>query len=162
MARRGEVASESGQVNINGTTYNIDLAAHIAECDANYWRVMRLFPRLQERDRSSFGVTLAGRRALVSIEVAERSRYTTVVRLCPSPEAPWGMVPTFAVRLYHDANCAEVIEYQRRRNFRSVYAYPNRAMRQRDEKAQVNRLLGEFLSCCLSHGIAAFQPALTT
>ncbi len=146
----------------NGGSYSIDLAAHIAECDANYWRVLRLFPKLREHDRSSFGVTLAGRSALVSIEVAERSRYTTVVRLRPSPEAPWGMVPTFGVRLYHDANCAEVIEYQRGRNFRSVYAYPNPAMRQRDEKAQVNRLLGEFLSCCLSHGIAASQPALMT
>ena len=151
-----------GEMNINGSNYNIDLAAHIAECDANYWRVMRLFPDLRERDENSFRVTLAGREAVVSIEVTERSRYTTVVRLRTSPQAPWGSMPTFGVRLYHDANCAEVIEYQRRRHFESAYAYPNPAMRHRDEKAQVNRLLGEFLSCCLGHGIAAYQTALVT
>ena len=141
--------------------YNIDLASHLAVCDANYLRVMQLFPHLHERNGSAVGVTLAGRRIKVSAEVAQRNRYTTVIRLRQSPEAPWGTSPMFCVRLYHDVACAEVTEYQGIRQFNAVYPYPNAHMRHRDEKAQVNRLLGEFLSCCLGQGTAVLKPALT-
>lgn len=146
-------------MNRKAGNYNIDLAAHIAECDANYMRVMRLFPQLHEQEGGAIGVTLAGRRTVVSVEVAQRSRYTTVVRLRQSPEAPWGASPLFSVRLYHDLACAEVMEYQCARRFNAVYAYPNADMRHPDEKAQVNRLLGEFLSCCLSCGVFVHEPA---
>ena len=142
--------------------YNIDLTAYMAECDANYMRVMRLFPKLRERDDSAIGMAIAGHSAKVLINVAQRSRHTTVIRLRLSPESPWGVSPVFGVRLYHDLSCAEVIEYQRCRQFKPVYAYPNDDMRHPDEKAQVNRLLGEFLSCCLNHGVTMQEPALTT
>lgn len=147
-------------MNPNENGYNIDLSAHMAECDANYLRVMKLFPKLRERTASTFAVCLNGHRAQVSVEVAERSRYTTVIRLRQSPDAPWGANPAFRVRLYHDARCAEVIEYQCAKHFNAVYPYPNAGMRQRDEKAQVNRLLGEFLAFCLRHGANAREPLL--
>ncbi len=147
-------------MNYGAGHYNIDLAAHLAVCDANYLRVMRLFPQLHERDGAAVGVTLAGRRIRVAVEVAQRSRHTTMIRLRQSPEAPWGASPMFCVRLYHDLNCAEVTEYQSARHFNPVYAYPNTHMRQRDEKAQVNQLLGEFLSCCLGQGAAVHEPVL--
>ena len=140
--------------------YNIDLGAHMAECDANYLRVMKLFPQLRERTPSAFAVSLGGRCAQVSAEVAESSRYTTVIRLRQSPDAPWGANPEFRVRLYHDARCAEVIEYQCAKHFNAVYPYPNAGMRQRDEKAQVNRLLGEFLAFCLRQGANAARESL--
>ena len=132
------------------------------ECDANYVRLMRLCPTLRERGGGSFGVTIAGRRAQVGIEVVERNPYTTLIRLRQRPEAPWGLNPGFTVRLYHDARCAEVVEYQRARHFKAVYDYPNEAMRQRDEKVQVNRFLGEFLSYCLRNGVALREPAVVT
>ena len=141
--------------------YSIDLPRHMAECDANYLRIMRLFPGLRDRHGDTLDVTIAGRRAEVSIEVLERSPYTTVIRLTQGPEAPspWGLNPGFTVRIYHDARCAEVVEYQRARHFKAVYAYPNDAMRQKDEKVQVNRFLGEFLSYCLRNGVALREPA---
>ena len=144
------------------THYSIDLPKHMAECDANYLRLMRLFPALRERKCESFGVTVAGQRAQVSIRVLERNPYTTLVRLRQRPEASWGLNPGFTVRLYHDARCAEVVEYQRARHFKAVYPYPNGAMRQRDEKVQVNRFLGEFLSYCLRNGVALPEPAVVT
>ena len=149
-------------MNCNENSYNIDLGAHMAECDANYLRVMKLFPKLRERADSAFAMSLSGRRTEVSVEVAERSRYTTVIRLRQSPDAPWGANPAFRVRLYHDARCAEVIEYQCAKHFNAVYPYPNAGMRQRDEKAQVNRLLGEFLAFCLRHGASVHEPLLVT
>ena len=72
-------------MNPNKNGYNIDLSAHMAECDANYLRVMKLFPKLRERAASAFAVRLNGRHTRVSVEVAERSRYTTVIRLRQSP-----------------------------------------------------------------------------
>ena len=139
--------------------YSIDLPRHMAECDANYLRLMRLFPALRERPGETLSVNVIGRRADVSLEVIERSPYTTLIRLKQGPEERWGLNPGFTVRLYHDARCAEVVEYQRARHFKPVYAYPNDSMRQRDEKVQVNRLLGEFLSYCLRNGIALREPA---
>ena len=153
-------AADDGGMSFKAKNYSIDLAAHLAECDANYMRVMQLFPRLHERDAGAVGVNLAGRRIKVSIEVAKRSRYTTIISLRQSPEAPWGASPMFRVCLYHDLNCAEVTEYQSARRFNAVYSYPNAHMRQRDEKAQVNRLLGEFLACCLGQDALVHKPVL--
>ena len=139
--------------------YNIDLPRHMAECDANYARLMRLFPALREREGSTLSVDIVGRRADVNLEILERNRYTTLVRLRQRPDTSWGLNPGFTVRLYHDARCAEVVEYQQARHFKAVYPYPNIAMRQRDEKVQVNRFLGEFLSYCLRNGVALREPA---
>jgi len=47
--------------------YSIDLPRHMAECDANYLRIMRLFPGLRDRHGDTLDVTIAGRRAEVSI-----------------------------------------------------------------------------------------------
>lgn len=137
--------------------YNMDLAEHMAVCDANYLRLVKLFPTLRDQPKGVFGVTIAGQRTEVIVEVLQRSPYTSLVRVRQLPDAPWGINPGFTVRLYHDARNAEVVEYQGARHFKAVYDYPNRVMRQRDEKAQVNRLLGEYLSNCLRHGAAAAE-----
>ncbi len=139
--------------------YSIDLSRHMVECDANYARLMRLFPALSKRRGNTLRVDIAGRRTDVGLEILERNRYTTLIRLRQRPDAPWGLNPCFTVRLYHDTRCAEVVGYQRARHFKAVYPYPNAAMRQRDEKVQVNRFLGEFLSYCLRNGVALREPA---
>ena len=95
------------------------------------------------------------------MEVVERSPYTTLIRLSQHPDAPWNHKARMTVRLYHDARSAEVVEYQVRKHFlRAVYDYPNADMRQPDEKAQINRFLGEYLAHCLSHGVATEAPVL--
>ena len=134
--------------------YSIDLPAHMAECDANYLRLKKLFPSLRERDASSFGIDINGNVLEIKLEVVERSRYTSLVRLTQLPVAPWSRKPSITIRMYHDARSAEVVEYQGKRHFRAVYDYPNEDMRHPDEKAQINRFLGEYLSLCLTHGIA--------
>ena len=140
--------------------YSIDLPAHMAECDANYLRLMKLFPSLRDDDVSVFGVVVGDNPYQVHIEVQERGPYTTLIRLTQLPKAPWSTRPALTVRLYHDARSAEVVEYQRGGHFRAVYDYPNRDMRLPDEKAQVNRFLGEFLSMCLTHGVSVREPVL--
>ena len=56
------------------------------------------------------------------------------------------------VRLYHDASLAEVVKCQGYQQFAPRYEYPNINMHQIDEKAQMNRFLGELLAHCVSHG----------
>jgi uncharacterized protein len=138
--------------------YRIDLPAHMAECDANYLRLMKLFPRLREADVSEFGIVLSAQPHRVQLRVTERGPYTTTVEIRQLPRAPWNHRPLMVVRLYHDARSAEVAECHGARHFRAVYDYPNRQMHLPDEKAQVNRFLTEFLSMCLHHGVAVTEP----
>lgn len=147
----------------NRGRYRIDLPAHMAECDANYLRLVKLFPKLGESDVAAIDVDVSGSRMEVRLDVLERSPYTTLIRLSQRPELPWSRKSSLTIRLYHDARSAEVVEYQGKRHFlRAVYDYPNADMRQPDEKAQINRFLGEFLALCLRHGVAAETPVLAS
>jgi uncharacterized protein YqiB (DUF1249 family) len=141
----------------------MDLPAHMAECDANYLRLNKLFPELGEVDTGAIALELNGQRLSVRMQVMERSPYTTLIRLSQHPDAPWNHRARMTVRLYHDARSAEVVEYQGKKHFlRAVYDYPNADMRQPDEKAQINRFLGEYLAHCLSHGVAVEAPVLAS
>lgn len=141
--------------------YSIDLPGHMAECDANYLRLEKLFPQLCDKQCSHFTVDLNGSSLDIRLDVIERAPYTTVLKLSQAPELPWSKTPSLTIRMYHDARSAEVVEYQGERHFRAVYHYPNETMRQPDEKAQINRFLGEFLSLCLARGVAVGAPLLT-
>lgn len=134
--------------------YNIDLRAHLEQCDDNYRRLARLMPDLQRTDRRHFRIFPRTAALTVTFEVIHRSRYTTVLSLSlPASIRGFGDM-RIKVRVYHDARTAEVIEFQGQRRFDAVYEYPNPEMRQPDEKAQVNRFLSEFLNACLRHGVA--------
>ena len=148
--------------------YSIDLGRHLTVCDGNYLRLTKLMPNLGRHaedagfagDRRAFHVPVGGASPAVTIEVVECSRYTTtlaVAQLSGGREiGDLSMADlSMKVRLYHDARSAEVVEFQGKRWFESAYDYPNREMRQPDEKAQVNRFLSEFLNACLRHGVAS-------
>lgn len=133
--------------------YNIDLRAHLEQCDDNYRRLTRLMPDLSQTDRREFRM-FPHEALIVSFEVTHRSRYTTVLTLdLPASVRSIGGM-RIKIRVYHDARTAEVIEFQGQRRFQAVYDYPNPEMRQPDEKVQVNRFLSEFLNACLRHGVA--------
>ena len=141
--------------------YSIDLNSHMAECEANYARLMRLMPMLAEGDRSVFAMVLGESEPRVILRVIARHKYTTVVELSQENAGESsGDVPEtrIAIRVYHDAKAAEVITFQNQRGFRAVYGYPNHQMRHPDEKVQVNRFLGEFLRMCIAHGISVAEP----
>lgn len=140
--------------------YVIDLGAHLAECDGNYLRLARLMPNHHASDRREFRIPLGGAATEVAVEVEHRGRYTTVLILSQRSPLQGVDETRIKVRLYHDARCAEVIEFQGQRHFDSAYPYPNPKMRQPDEKAQVNRFLREFLNACLAHGVACQEPEL--
>ena len=139
--------------------YNIDLRAHLAECDGNYHRLQRLLPGALAAESAPVTVRFGSRTPAVLVHVLDRCRYTTVVALRQCALAPGVTDTCIKVRLYHDARCAEVIEFQGQRQFEPRYEYPNPRMRQPDEKVQVNRFLRELLNLCLLHGVVNEQTA---
>ena len=159
--------------------YSIDLIKQMAECDANYIRLLRLMPVLsahRQRDFTSLGVdsaaqaekALEGMRTVftladlatepvtVEITVLEAFKYTTTLEIVQRPVLrEWMTNPSMLIRVYHDASTAEVVSYQGHKNLQVRYPQPNAKMYQSDEKGQVNQFLGEWLSHCLTVGQSA-------
>lgn len=162
--------------------FRADLVRYMAECDANYIRLLKLIPHLEllksgmgkgvvgsvfahcgDEDggwRFRVGSAAVGNRSLVvRIRVLEQFRYTATLEfsLC-SGFGDWVNPPLIGVRVYHDAATAEVVSYQGRRGFRLSYETPNEQMYHQDEKSQINELLGEWLNLCLSAGGSLESP----
>ncbi len=140
--------------------YHVDLPTHMAECDANYHRLLRLFPTLRDEQERCIALPVAAFNSQVVFEVLEKGPYTTLLQIDVKSDEKWmklAAAPSMTVRVYHDAQNAEVVAYQTQNRFHGAYDYPNTRMRQRDEKVQINRFLGEFLTLCLEHG-ASTQP----
>jgi hypothetical protein len=134
--------------------YVPDLSRQMAQCEANYARMMKLLPDLDVCDYREFQVYWRQHQVVVRLEVEERFTYTStvVVKQLHEGGSSWLSTPTLVVRLYHDATMAEVICLKSRRQLSGVYGYPNRNMHHPDEKAQLNDYLGEWLNHCLNHG----------
>lgn len=135
--------------------YVPDLGALMAECEANYARLMKLLPDMEAQPQRAFGISAAGRASVrVCLEVIEQFKYTATLRFRQEQRAPLVEGPELWIRIYHDARMAEVVEPGDPRQLRGVYPYPNQKMYQPDEKAQRNLYLGEWLRQCLAQGHA--------
>ncbi len=131
--------------------YKMSIVALHALCEANYARLLRLFPDYENSQQRTFQLGSAR----VSIEVLERSRYTTIFRIRQHQhDASWLGDLNIEVRAYHDAGMLEVGAFQSHYRVAARYAYPNRKMLQEDEKLAQNRFLAEWLEHCLEHGRA--------
>lgn len=132
--------------------YIPDIVKQMADCEANYVRLMRLLPDFDNCDEREFEIHWQDQHSVVRLQVEERFTYTTTVRVSHLLEHDWLKAPCLLVRMYHDARAAEVICIVRGKQLRGVYQYPNMDMRHPDEKAQLNQYLGEWLNHCLNHG----------
>ncbi|MBQ0719897.1 MAG: DUF1249 domain-containing protein [Gammaproteobacteria bacterium] len=150
----------------------------MACCEANYFRLLALFPDLHSAEQRRIGLSL-GSEAEVLLTVLERTSYTTLLsisqrqisaseplgtrseRTDKSVTVRWFKPPILTVRLYHDAQIAEVITYGSNRGVRPKNAYPNQHMFQPDEKRQWNHFLEEWLVLCRQHGYAVGEPVPT-
>lgn len=137
--------------------YKVDLPLQMAECEANYARLMKL---ASDKSQSEFRFMVArgDQQWLHLLRVLERSPYTTTLELSRTSigiSSEWLAMPKLTLRMYHDAKLAEVLAWQGHKRLRPRYEYPNQAMYQSDEKYQLNRFLGEWLNLCIEHGFAA-------
>lgn len=136
----------------------------MARCEANYVRLYKVFPDIATEQRRCLGVAAQAENEVI-LSVVERTPYTTLVAIeqrhsAASEIAEWYRAPILKVRMYHDARLAEVVSFARARGVKPSIAYPNKKMLQRDEKAQWNRFLEEWLIICIQYGYVV-EPAVS-
>jgi uncharacterized protein YqiB (DUF1249 family) len=131
--------------------YHVDLAELMRTYETNYAKLNALIPI-----NASVGEVRCYQAANMTyqIQVGEVTKYTTLVDICQSDDVPVFPLPKMSVRLYHDARVAEVSQCEHLKRINARYDYPNDKMVQQDEKAQLNRFLGDWLTFCLRHGIS--------
>ncbi len=158
----GSQRKTGAAINVLKGRYKVDLRTLHALCEANYARLLRLFPDYESCNSRRFAL----RSARVQIDVIERSRYTTLFHLqsfrpAASDSQPSLLAPLrIDARAYHDAGMLEVVTFQAEGRIAGRYSYPNRNMHQEDEKRQQNEFLAEWLTHCLQHGEADISGLL--
>lgn len=134
----------------------LDLTELHGLCDANYARLMRLFPDYENCNSRDL---LVGS-ARVQLSVLERCRYTTIFHLMQQrADSCWLDQLRVEVRAYHDVRMLEVTGFQSSRWVAARYHYPNQQMFAQDEKHQQNRFMADWLEHCLQNGRAALDIA---
>jgi uncharacterized protein YqiB (DUF1249 family) len=136
--------------------FKLDLSVLHAVCEANYARLLRLFPDYENCNGKDFLVGAA----TVRLAVVERCRYTTIFRIEQQRgESRWLGQLRVEVRAYHDARMLEVGMFQSHRRVAARYEYPNAKMFAQDEKYQQNRFLSDWLEHCQQNGRVALDIA---
>ena len=138
----------------------LDLSARMAVCDANYIRLCKLMPEFKTGTSRTILLPVVGAEASgehkLDLLVLESFRYTTTLDLNLTVEEDkpvWFKTPRLTVRLYHDAETAEVISYQDKRGFKAVYREDEAPRFSWDEKNQINVFLAEWLTLCMEGGL---------
>ncbi|MEZ8355138.1 DUF1249 family protein [Vibrio splendidus] len=131
--------------------YHVDLAELMRVYETNYAKLNALLP---------VGHEVGGVRCYQAVNmvyqltVNEVTKYTTLIDICQSDAMPVFPLPKMSVRLYHDARVAEVCASGDFSRVKAKYDYPNTKLLQKDEKFQLNKFLGEWLTFCLKTGIS--------
>jgi len=135
-----------------------DLPALMELYELNYIQLRQLVPDLdaiQEHSLSCVEGALD-----LHLTVVERSKYTTTLNLTYqfSDQQGTSPAPDVVIRMYHDAQLAEVISHGRRRGRREAEYDRFHHRYSIQTKWQVNRFLQKWLGYCLHTG-HAFSPA---
>ncbi|WP_261882551.1 DUF1249 family protein [Vibrio pelagius] len=131
--------------------YHVDLAELMRVYETNYAKLNALLPaEHQVGDVRCYQAV----NMVYQLTVNEVTKYTTLIDICQSDEMPVFPLPKMSVRLYHDARVAEVCTSGDFSRVKAKYDYPNTKLLQKDEKFQLNKFLGEWLTFCLKNGIS--------
>jgi hypothetical protein len=141
------------------STRGYPLQIHHAECEVNFQRLARLLPEFTAGQRLRIGLRMApGHEERLELRVLERSPYTAEIELRQSKAIWRGRRTYLRVRVYLDVRMAEVVGCERSLRLLPRYPYPNDKGLARDEKWQLDQLLGEWLACCLADGHSLTPP----
>lgn len=114
-------------------------------CSRNYAVFIRLLP-IEYKQGDMWSIKLSDSLQF-TLSVETKTPYTETMKLVQqNPVVPKFMATEVEFRVYHDAQMAEVIAFQKQTRFRQKYTYPNPKLRQKDEKLQVNALLKDWLN----------------
>ncbi|WP_169929410.1 DUF1249 domain-containing protein [Pseudidiomarina aestuarii] len=134
--------------------YQFDLAALQRMAAVNYALLQTMVENLKTATARRIKV---GRQLHFTIEVTETAPYTTEVRIQQqsiTQQLPGLKETQLDVRLYHDAQLAEVVRSQGIERLQPVYPQPNPNMHQPDEKHQMNQFLSDWLQMIKRSGLA--------
>lgn len=113
----------------------------------NYSYLRELFPELMELYSET--LVYQDKLKLVEIKCLEISRYTTLISLhLTFTQCPQIPPVEMSIRLYHDAEVADVVTYQNISRLVAPYFSEKKDM-DKDHKRQANILLYELLSGCI-------------
>lgn len=147
--------------------YTVDLAAMHTLYEYNYARLQKLLrgalrpgsqhsllefewgAPLPVQDEPSLWV-----QPVLQLERVEKTRYTETWRMAQAtPLLPWCPELDMEVRIYHDAHMADVLRFQSARRIPAVVPSHHPSGWRVNEKALVNRFLGDCLQHCLQQGL---------
>ncbi|RWU11764.1 DUF1249 domain-containing protein [Pseudidiomarina gelatinasegens] len=132
--------------------YKFDLAALQRLAAMNY---AALRPLVESVRQSGSLVIKVGHQLRFALTVLEAAPYTTEVRIEQQAlvqQLPGLKETQLDVRLYHDAQLAEVIRSQGVARLQASYDVPNPKMHHADEKHQVNYFLQEWIQLIRERG----------
>jgi uncharacterized protein YqiB (DUF1249 family) len=136
---------------IKKSKYVPDLTGFMVLCEQNYLRLYKLLPKIEPV--GAYFDYCINDILIYRLTIKEVCKYTTIISVNQlSPKLDDFLTPTMEVRLYHDANMAEVTSSQNINRIKGSYQYPNAAMMQKDEKHQINRFLRDWLKLCHEFG----------
>ncbi len=136
-------------------SYKPNLPDLMGLCAANYMLAIKLMADKEQKGEVRNFVV--GDSLAYKLSVDEVTKYTTLITIEQFDQLSTSQFasvihPSMLIRLYHDAQMAEVISSQAIRNVKPRYDYPNKGMHQPDEKLQINQFLKEWLQLCLASG----------
>ena len=127
----------------NKTKYIPNVNEFLALCARNYVLILDWLPNIDEWGTKWH---VEGTFGTLEVSLLENTPYTQLVEISrPTVANELLTTPKIVVRIYHDAQLAEVLTMQQISKLSPVYDYPNIRMYQRDEKYQVNAFLEELL-----------------
>ncbi len=137
--------------------YQPDLRSFMAVSASNYAKFLKLTPNIEQHQGLGLVAEFViDKQPNLEVSLLQASRYTQTLAFKQS-SAKLAMSRELCVRLYHDAQLAEVLSGLHDSMLPPVYKVPNSEMRQVDEKAQLNQFLGEWLNYCLENALLVDQ-----
>lgn len=139
--KRNEKARMSGYVQ--------SLPKYITLCERNYLRALKVLP--EEVIGACRQIKIGSMDFFIAVEAVEK--YTTDIKVTQQHNLSNHLGQfQLAVRLYHDAKVAEVVQHNYHQRVKPSYRYPNPSMHHKDEKYQLNAFLGDWLVACVENG----------
>lgn len=118
-------------------------------CESNYQKLFRLIPNLCTLNKSAVGRT--EQQPALYLDIVERNPYTLTIELSHCFNQPIAelMAPALKIRVYLDAQLAEVIRDQDRPAVDRVYQNPGQVLEIQEYKWRLNYFLQKWLDHCL-------------
>lgn len=124
----------------------------MALCASNYFKLNKLVQFCSQDDEEKSLTIIIKEQPNLHIHRVQASRYTETFQLVQRDKKPY-LGRDYLVRMYHDAQMAEILSGVNDSMLPPVFPTPNPLMKQADEKMQLNRFLSEWLTFCLEKGL---------